>query len=106
MNISWDDILDLYFKHKELRLQTKKNYRRYVNHFSRSFGDEFTNVNQIDHNLVLSWRYNILHNRNCSNITWNSYVRHLRALFNFAIKFELIKKKIHLMEPSSDKIIN
>lgn len=75
------DLVAQYIKEKSLSTPTQKNYIRIADQFSRETG--FIKLDGIDFEKLLAWRIDVI--ARSSSITWNNYLRHLRALWNFAI---------------------
>lgn len=97
--MSWQELLIAYLDFKPLREQSRNNYRRYIESFSRFFHRDFTDINSINYEKVSNFRNYILEVRKCKNVTWNSYCRHFKALMRFGIEYGLVsQKKIHLIK--------
>ena len=75
------DLVAQYIKEKSLTTPTQKNYTRIADQFSRETG--IVNLDSIDFEKLLAWRIDVI--ARSSSTTWNNYLRHLRALWNFAI---------------------
>ncbi len=75
------DLVAQYIIEKSLTTPTQKNYTRIADQFSRETG--FITLDNIDFEKLLAWRIDVI--ARSSSITWNNYLRHLRALWNFAI---------------------
>ena len=75
------ELVAQYIKEKSLTTPTQKNYIRIADQFSRETG--FIKLDDIDFEKLLAWRIDVI--ARSSSITWNNYLRHLRALWNFAI---------------------
>lgn len=54
---TWSIILNHYVHSKFLRPQTIKNYTRYIDTFTRFFGEAFTHVDALTKAQVASFRY-------------------------------------------------
>lgn len=76
------ELVEIYIARRILRPASKDNYRKIVRIWIQDTGRGI--VSHIDEEHVLAWRNVVL--ARASAITWNSYRRHLRALWNFAIK--------------------
>lgn len=75
------ELVAQYIKEKSLTTPTQKNYIRIADQFSRETG--FIKLDGIDFEKLLAWRIDVI--ARSSSTTWNNYLRHLRALWNFAI---------------------
>ncbi len=75
------ELVAQYIKEKSLTIPTQKNYLRMADQFSRETG--FITLDGIDFEKLLEWRIDVI--ARSSSTTWNNYLRHLRALWNFAI---------------------
>ena len=75
------DLVAQYIKEKSLTTPTQKNYIRIADQFSRETG--IVQLDCIDFEQLLTWRIDVI--ARSSSTTWNNYLRHLRALWNFAI---------------------
>lgn len=76
------ELLDKYFTHKRLRKSTETSYRVACNAFIRRFGDCM--VEEIGIHSILQWRAEIL-DVSVKPVSWNTYVRHLKILYKFAL---------------------
>lgn len=83
----------IYFFEMRLRESTEQGYRVATNALIRFAGDCL--IDEIDRKTILTWRKSIL-GRQVKEVSWNTYVRHLRALFGYAIKNNLTS---HLENP-------
>lgn len=76
------ELVEDYVTHRILRPASEDNYRTIVLIWIHDTGRDI--VSQVNEEHVRAWRHIIL--KRASATTWNSYRRHLRALWNFAIK--------------------
>ncbi|WP_392560292.1 hypothetical protein [Orbus mooreae] len=53
---TWHDVVQRYTSIKVLRPESVKNYKRYVEIFSRFFGDDFDDINTITTQKVTLFR--------------------------------------------------
>lgn len=86
--ITFDDILMDYFFNRTLRPATEWSFRKVM----KSFTDFAGNIlpSQVDRQLVLTWRREVVYGKALSKRTWNNKVAHMRALYNHAINQNLI----------------
>ncbi len=77
-----NELLEYYLCIKINNPRTAKNYQSVVNLFSAYCHD--LPVDQINYLLIKQWKDDLL--RQASATTWNTYLRHMKALFNFALK--------------------
>jgi integrase len=85
------DLLARYAKHKSLSDATIRTYRGVVRQFCRDTG--IVKMRDVKLEALLEWRLNVL--SRSSDITWNNYLRHMRALWSFAHDMGLIKNQEH-----------
>ncbi|NCG50094.1 tyrosine-type recombinase/integrase [Serratia fonticola] len=87
---SFDELLEVYFFTRTLREATRWSYEKNVRTFLA-----FNNVKpaQVTEEMVLSWKEQVLGVQQLATRTWNSKVRHLQALMNFAIARKLVPQK-------------
>ncbi|ADP10377.1 integrase [Erwinia sp. Ejp617] len=87
--MTFDDVLIDYFFSKVLRPATEWSYRKVVKTFIEFSEDDTLpgNVTRLD---VLKWRRHVLTEQGSCKRTWNNKVAHMRAIFNHAIKYQLI----------------
>ena len=77
-----DRLLEEYLELKEVAEATARSYTTAVRVFKRDMDP--TSVRRITVEELAQWRNEVL--ARASGATWNTYLRHLRALFNFAVK--------------------
>jgi len=79
------DLLEHYISRKPLTPLTIRNYRSIVTCFSQL---ATPTISEIDEEICLRWRKHLLQRR--SIVTYNSYLRLLRALFSYAMERNLV----------------
>ncbi len=84
-NVNYDHILEDYFFSKYLRPATEWSYQKVLKSFIKFTGPEITPA-EVNKELVLFWRRQVLTEMKLSRRTWNNKVAHMRAIFNHAIK--------------------
>lgn len=91
-SITYEEILQDYFFNKPLRPATEWSYRKVVNSFIRFTGEQLL-PQSVTRQVVLSWRRRVINDQVLSSRTWNNKVAHMRAIFNHAMKYDLIQMK-------------
>lgn len=82
VSVTLYSLFDLYKHDAVLRPATVRHFRFVVGLFSRTVGDSpFT---EISRDMILKFRDQVLSRAESS--TWNNYLRHLRAIGNFAVR--------------------
>lgn len=82
------NLVDLHTSENVLADETIKKYHSVASIFTKDTGiDE---ILLIEHETVITWRDNILKRSSAGN--WNNYHRHMRALLQTALNFELLEK--------------
>ena len=84
MNI--EQLTDLYLAIKISNPRTARNYDNISRRFSLIC--EHSSIDEIDYSHIKNWKDNIL--ERATTTTWNTYLRHMKALFNFARKKDYI----------------
>lgn len=87
---SFEDLLEQYFYTKTLRKASHESYQKNVRNFL-AFKD--IKPADITEDTVLSWKEQVLGVQQRKPRTWNSKVRHLQALMNFAVERKLVPQK-------------
>lgn len=87
----FDVLLDKYFLHKNLRVESRKRYTMSVKQLQKFYPG--IKPKDLKKETILNWRQHLLIERKISPVTWNHYTRHLRALISFAIDNELLSIK-------------
>ncbi|MFC0323698.1 tyrosine-type recombinase/integrase [Gallibacterium melopsittaci] len=85
--MTFKEILNEYVTFKYLRPDTKESYIKVINQFEK-FAPNIL-ADEITQELVLKWRVRSL--QKICPITWNNYMSHCHAIFNFGIKNNLIR---------------
>lgn len=80
------ELPELYFFERHLRETSQQGYRVATNALIRFAGDCL--IDEISRATVLNWRKSVLGSE-IKEVSWNTYLRHLRALFGYAIKNNL-----------------
>lgn len=109
INMLFDELLDKYFLHKNLRIESRKRYIMSVKQLQKYYAD--IRPEELNIENVLNWRHHLVVLKKISPVTWNHYVRHLRALINFANDNKLLPacttqnpfKNVLLREPKKKK---
>lgn len=77
-----DGLFERYCRETVLRRHSKITYLGVASVFQRDTG--ITAIADVDHNTVIEWRDGIL--QRASVMTWNSYRRSMKTVFNFALR--------------------
>lgn len=85
--MSFEQLLHLFFLERNHRPATIRSYQNVVAQIVKFYPDK--EPEQISKFDLLEWRKYCLNKM--SPITWNSYIRHLKAIFNYAIDNELFE---------------
>ena len=88
-----EELVDYYLCVKINNPRTAINYLGIAGRFSECC--PHSSINDIDHLDIKKWKDKIL--EQATTTTWNTYLRHMKALFNFAQKKNLFTL-IHLMK--------
>lgn len=95
MTITIKEIYQLYILHKELRPDSHKQHKNAIKQLAKYINNNNTNdnfpINLITNEDVLKWRKKKIIDDKVKNVTWNHYVRHLKALFGFAVSQNYIE---------------
>lgn len=87
--ISLPALLEEYFFCRVLRKETEKTYRKTISKLEDTL-DVFnqrgyeSDIQQLDRHILLEWRRQEL-DKGLSPTSWNTYTRHLKAVFNYGI---------------------
>ncbi len=85
--MSFEQLLYLFFLERNHRPATRRSYKNVIAQIVRFYPDkEPEQVSKLD---LLEWRKHCLNKM--SPITWNTYIRHLKAIFNYAVDNELFE---------------
>lgn len=74
------------FYHKYLRIETEKCYQKAVNQFVKRFPSK--DIRELRFIDVIAWRKIAL--QTVKPVTWNNYVRHLKAIYAFGIAQDIL----------------
>ena len=85
--MTYQELLEDYLFSKKLRPESQTNYRRIMNTLVRVMNG--LPLEEVDRTRLLHWRKDALGN-GLAPTSWNTYVRHLKALFNHGINYQLI----------------
>ncbi len=91
---SFIELVDRYIREKPLSPATVKNYRSVVSRFVDDTGIKY--LDQISFEPLLDWRLSVI--ERSSDITWNNYLRHMRALWKFAVDKQFVADVDHFRE--------
>ncbi len=86
-DLSFFNLLEQYVKEKSLSDATITTYTNVIRKFTSD--TDITHLDQVTFERLLDWRLSV-RNR-ASDITWNNYLRHMRALWNFASHKSLVQ---------------
>lgn len=78
---------DFFFYRHYLREDTKRSYINVIRIIKKRYPN--LNANEITIDMLIEWRNQVVGSK-IKAVTWNNYVRHLKSLYNFAIKQELL----------------
>lgn len=81
-HISFDSLAEQYIYERTLATATASRLRALLRLFQRDNGVQF--IHEIQRDMLLLWRDRVI--ARASATTWNTYLRHLRALGNFAVE--------------------
>ena len=91
---TFNGLLDQYIKEKSLSPATIVTYKSVVKLFTKDTGIEY--LNKVRYEKLLDWRLTIT--QRSSDITWNNYLRHMRALWKFAIRKRYVTSIDHFKD--------
>ncbi|MBC8212254.1 MAG: site-specific integrase [Gammaproteobacteria bacterium] len=91
---TFDELLNQYIIEKPLSSATIVTYKGVVNRFTKDTGIE--SIDNIPYVSLLEWRLAVT--ERSSDITWNNYLRHMRALWKFAIHKKFVPDADHFKE--------
>ncbi|HDL5730742.1 TPA: phage integrase SAM-like domain-containing protein, partial [Mannheimia haemolytica] len=72
----------MFFYRHYLRADTKRSYNNIIRIIKKRYPN--LNANDVTTDMLIEWRNQVVGNT-IKAVTWNNYVRHLKALYNFAI---------------------
>jgi len=81
------DLLKAYLNDRDLKPSTRQSYGVACRALIRQIGDCI--VEEIDRNTVTQWRRDVLR-ITLNEVSWNTYMRHLRGLYQFGLDTGLI----------------
>lgn len=87
----FEELLDIYFRHKRLRSATEWSYKKIVRSLLVFKPD--IKPAEVTKEIVLQWRESLLDSDNpqaIKTVTWNNKVAHMRAIFNFCFREDLL----------------
>lgn len=84
--MTYEQLLEHYFNNHELRHKTELSYRAAINKLKKNIHCSLEELNKSE---ILKWRKRELE-RGLSPISWNCYIRHLKAIFSFGLDKHLI----------------
>lgn len=84
--MTFQELLDEYFLARVLRPSSQVSYRQAVKHLQAHIELQ---PEELDRHSLLRWRKQVLDN-GLSPTSFNTYLRHLKVLFNFAIQEKLL----------------
>jgi len=88
---TFDDLLNQYILEKPLSDATVSSYSAILHCFIKD--TQITRLNQVTLTPLLDWRLSVT--TRTSDITWNTYLRHMRALWKFAIMKKYVPDTDH-----------
>jgi integrase len=80
--MNYQELLEDYLFHRVLSPKTEENYRMCIERLRRA---DLSGINDLEYGQLLKWRRREL-SKGLSPFSWNSYMRHLKALFNHGIE--------------------
>src|SRR5476649_547759 len=87
--MTFSQLLEEYFFARHLRPASQECYIKAVNQFTHY---QICLPDEVTFKIVIGWRRYLLNVREVKAVTWNHYMRHMRALFNFAIHYGLLSQ--------------
>ena len=88
-NVTFKSLLERFFFEKNHREETQKSYIKVVNQLLRF--DKNALPDTLLRDAIIKWRMKKL--ELIKPVTWNNYVTHLHALYNFGIETKLLSSK-------------
>lgn len=92
-SLSLDKLLSIYFETQILRPATRRSYSCAMKVFIKDNSIQY--LHEVNEEMLLNWRRTIL--ERTSATTWNNYHTHLRALFTYANKKNLVHENLFLI---------
>jgi integrase len=88
---TFDELLNQYILEKSLSEATISSYSSILRRFIKD--TEITQLRKVTLSPLLEWRLSVT--TRTSDITWNTYLRHMRALWKFAIMKKYVPRTDH-----------
>ncbi|WP_189442555.1 tyrosine-type recombinase/integrase [Salinicola rhizosphaerae] len=111
-DVSFMELLSRYCADTHLKPKSVDSYTSAVRALRRHFGKEIY-PSMLCRERVCAWRKSILRSKEnpkgIVEVSWNNYARHLAALYNFGIKYQLVMmsenpfNKVRVREPRKPK---
>ena len=86
------ELYERYCHETILRAASKETYDTAVRVFERDTG--ITDPRKVNHEAILLWRDNVI--KRASLMTWNTYRRGMKTLFNFAVRNKWLEENLFL----------
>lgn len=102
--ITFKMLLNDYFETHHLREDTRWSYEKVIRTFISFIGEDVQPAD-ISKAHVHQWRQKVLYEQKLSTWTWNNKVRHMRAVFNHAIKTGLFIQENKAFENPFYKVV-
>jgi len=83
---TFSQLLSQYIKEKSLSPASIKTYSEVLKKFQND--TKISRLDEVTFELLLDWRLDVI--ERSSDITWNNYLRHMRAFWNFAISKQYV----------------
>lgn len=108
--MAYQNLLESYFFYRRLRPRSEQSYRGAIQKMQKKLLEleGIYTPNEVNIKLLITWRNHELDN-GLSSISWNSYCRHLKAIFNHGIEQGFVSwsenyfSKMLLTEPKKRK---
>ncbi|MGQ7245071.1 tyrosine-type recombinase/integrase [Salinicola sp. V024] len=111
-DVSFMELVSRYSADKHLRPKSVSTYSGVVRLFRRYLGYQ-AYPSMVSREMVIAWRVSIIRTQakpeGIAESSWNNYARHLKALYSFGIKHELIAsvsnpfKEVSVKQPKQPK---
>ncbi|MFD1260360.1 MULTISPECIES: tyrosine-type recombinase/integrase [Entomomonas] len=84
------ELLEEFLFSRIIRKDTVSSYRKAINKLQTLLNEhQGMDIHSIEPKLLLTWRRKEL-NRGLAYVSWNTYIRHLKAIFNYGIEHNLL----------------
>lgn len=84
------ELLEEFLFSRIIRKDTVSSYRKAINKLQTLLNEhQGMDIHSLERKLLLTWRSKEL-NRGLAYVSWNTYVRHLKAIFNYGIEHNLL----------------